>query len=629
MGYHLAYGQKNYTVTVTSDTEPLAFATISLTTATGVSKQLQTGFTNDLGQFEITVLPPLKLSVYKFGYATQTISVSQALPLQINLKPLGITLPNVTVSTAQVNERPQENSVYKVKVITAKEIEMQSATNLRDILLTQLNIQVAADPVLGSSMALQGMGGQQVKILRDGVPVVGRENGSIDLSQMQLQNVARIEIIQGPASTVYGADALGGVINLISKPIAHAGWQASVNSKYESVGTYNIDAATAWQKNNTGINVSGGRNFFNGYSASDTMRFQTWKPREQLFGSIGATQKYKGASLVFKSDYLYETIYDFGNPTITPYQAYAFDYNYITKRFTNTLQANKNWNKNSKSTASVSYQNYERIKKDYYKNLVTLENTQMITPPQDNKFNNVNIRADYSAWRNKWNYQIGTEINADYGTGAKIDGQKTMQDYALYNSFEWMPVSQLQIRPALRFAQNSIYGFKAIPAINFSYKPCQPATIRASVAQGYRAPSLKELYLNFVDINHNILGNETLKPENSTNLQGSAEYTSFLKTLMFKISASGFYNHVQNRIMLSLIDQATNFYTYQNSGKFISYGTGLETTLQSNVVKLDAGFMLTRIKFDNAGSDAKFLNTPEWRLACTYHYTKWNMSTGL
>jgi outer membrane receptor for ferrienterochelin and colicins len=58
------------------------------------------------------------------------------------------------------------------------------------------------------------MGGQHVKILRDGIPVIGRENGSIDLTQMQLQNVARIEVIQGPASTVYGADALGGVYKL-------------------------------------------------------------------------------------------------------------------------------------------------------------------------------------------------------------------------------------------------------------------------------------------------------------------------------------------------------------------------------------------------------------------------------
>jgi outer membrane receptor for ferrienterochelin and colicins len=622
------FAQQAFIVTVTSDNNPVDYATICLISPTS-GKQIQNGFTDELGKFELKATPPFKLSVYKFGFASQTITVNKVAPIQITLTQPNITLPNVTVSTAQVNDRPQENSVYKVKVITAKEIEMQSATNLRDILLTQLNIQVAADPVLGSSMAIQGMGGQHVKILRDGIPVIGRENGSIDLTQMQLQNVARIEVIQGPASTVYGADALGGVINLISKPVSHAGMQALVNSKFESVGTYNFDANTAWQKNNVAIMLNGGRNFFNGYAETDTMRMQTWKPREQLFGGITSNFKINEISTVLKSDYLYETIYDFGNPTITPYQAYAFDFNYITKRWSNSLQLNKTWSKNSKSTASIAYQNYKRQKKDYYKNMVTLENIEIATPPQQNTFDNINARADFSAWRNKWNYQLGTEINFDYGKGIKIDHTKTMYDYALYNSFEWMPANKIQIRPALRVAQNSIYGFKAIPALNISYAPWKSSTLRASIAQGYRAPSLKELYLNFVDINHNILGNDGLKPENSINIQGVADYTLFLKSIMFRLSASGFYNNVKNRIMLSLIDQASNFYTYQNSGKFISYGTGLESTLQSNTLKFDAGFMLTRVVFNQGINNSKHLSTPELRFACNYQIKKWNASSGI
>jgi outer membrane receptor for ferrienterochelin and colicin len=81
--------------------------------------------------------------------------------------------------------------------------------------------------------------------------------------------------------------------------------------------------------------------------------------------------------------------------------------------------------------------------------------------------------------------------------------------------------------------------------------------------------------------------------------------------------------------MLSLIDQASNFYTYQNSGKFISYGTGLESTLQSNTLKFDAGFMLTRVVFNQGINNSKHLSTPELRFACNYQIKKWNASSGI
>jgi outer membrane receptor for ferrienterochelin and colicins len=187
-------------------------------------------------------------------------------------------------------------------VIGSKEIELQSATNLRDILMTQLNMQVSADPVLGSSISLQGLSGPNVKILMDGIPVLGRENGSIDLSQINLYNIDHIEIIQGPASTVYGADAIGGVINLISKTNVTNPVEVNLNTKYETIGTYNLDAGFNFSKNNSAFNIYGGRNFFDGYSADESERSLLWKPREQYFGGIGFTQKFKASQLRYKAD---------------------------------------------------------------------------------------------------------------------------------------------------------------------------------------------------------------------------------------------------------------------------------------------------------------------------------------
>merc|ERR1711965_356759 len=92
-----------------------------------------------------------------------------------------------------------------------------AAVTLKDVLVNQNNIRVAQDNVLGSSMSLQGMSGQNIKILIDGIPVIGRLNGNIDISQINLNTIERIEIIEGPLSVNYGTDALAGTINLISQ----------------------------------------------------------------------------------------------------------------------------------------------------------------------------------------------------------------------------------------------------------------------------------------------------------------------------------------------------------------------------------------------------------------------------
>ena len=79
------------------------------------------------------------------------------------------------------------------------------------------------------------------QILVDGIPVIGRTNGNIDISQLSLTNIERVEIVKGPMSTLYGTDALGGVINLISAKDTENKFSANGIGTYESVGRYNFD----------------------------------------------------------------------------------------------------------------------------------------------------------------------------------------------------------------------------------------------------------------------------------------------------------------------------------------------------------------------------------------------------
>ena len=191
------------------------------------------------------------------------------------------------VVTGQIAEKYSEEAVHKVRIISAKKLKSGLYTNLGQILEKELNIKLSQDNVLGSSISLQGISGQNIKILIDEIPVIGRLNGNIDLSQISLNNIDRIEIIEGPLSTLYGTDALAGTINIISKK--NFDNKKHVNTYYESIGKYNYDILLNNKNKHNTIIYNFGRKYFNGWSKNqkfefiptsqiaDTNRVKKWK----------------------------------------------------------------------------------------------------------------------------------------------------------------------------------------------------------------------------------------------------------------------------------------------------------------------------------------------------------------
>ena len=120
------------------------------------------------------------------------------------------------VVTGQIKESKIRDSQTKIEVINRDLIDAKAANTLNDILQSQLGIQINQDNILGSSINIQGISSRNIKILLDDIPIIGRLDGKIDLGQVNLNDIDRIEIVKGPLSVDYGTDALGGTINLIS-----------------------------------------------------------------------------------------------------------------------------------------------------------------------------------------------------------------------------------------------------------------------------------------------------------------------------------------------------------------------------------------------------------------------------
>ena len=524
------------------------------------------------------------IQVSFLGYETLRDTIKTGSNLTLALSPAPFNIDPVVV-TGQFTQGSAEKSVHKVKVIDQQHIEALGAVNLRDVLMQETNIRVSYDPVLGSSAGIQGISGENLKILIDGVPMIGRTNGSIDLSQINLSNIERIEVVEGPMSVTYGTNALAGTINLITKKVQDNKWQAQLNAYHESTGQYNLDGNLGWSKGNHRIGLSGGRNYFDGWNPSDdffyypgktladSSRVKAWNPKEQYF--FRAEYNWQGKNWEFRPfiDAFREDISNRGAPR-APYQENAFDDEYRTIRLNQGLYVQGNIGSNWELNITSSHQGFERQKNTYTIDLTTLERALSENPGDQDT-------STFDLWMSRgtissraigdWKFQGGYDFNLETAGGERIEGQEQAYgDYAVFTSAEWNPWKELTLKPGLRYAYNTVYDAPLIPSMNLRLQQ-DNYTVRLSYARGFRAPTLKELYFDFVDINHNIQGNQGLKAETSDNFQMNSTWKKVGSSYVLKINTGVFYNDIENLITLGQVPNSTEF-TYINIGDFRTQG---------------------------------------------------------
>ncbi len=574
----------------------------------------QFGLTNKVGIINFKVKFPFIVQINQIGYNPFSDTIKDELGLIIKLKRKEFILDEV-VTTGQYTPRSSQKSVYQITTVSAERIQAQSAVNLRDLMSNEMNIKVSQDNVLGSSMTINGLSGQNVKIMIDGVPMIGRLNGNLDLSQINLNNAARVEIIEGPMSAMYGSDALGGVINIITKDYFDDRLFFNGNSYYESVGTYNFDGGIGYNFGKNNILVSGGRNFFKGYSPVDTSRFKQWKPKEQYFSDWQFNTFLDKFTIRYRGSFFYDYILNRGQP-IKPYKESAFDDHYRTYRVSNSISAKGEITKERFFEIQGDYSYYERRKNTFLRNLVTL-NDVLTTDPSDQDtsiFDSWMLRGSYShdnAYQ-KLSYQVGFDLNLHSARGEKIKNiEQNINDYALFASLQYKVLEELILQPAIRAIHNTQYDAPLIPSINLKVDFSNYLTLRASYARGFRAPSIQELHFLFVDINHNIQGNTELKAETSNSFNFGFNLHSEGATHAFKFEPSFFYNDVNDLITLANVN--SELYSYINIGNFKSTGFSFNLSYIRNDLssKIGISWIAKKYKLVDSLEAPKFIFNPE------------------
>jgi outer membrane receptor for ferrienterochelin and colicins len=538
------------------------------------------------------------------------------------------------VVTGQYEANSLTKSVLKVKVIDAKRIELQGAFSLQQVLANELNVRIIQDPILGSSLQLQGVGGNNIKILMDGVPVVGRENGNIDLSQINLQNVERIELVEGPMSVNFGTDALGGVINIITKKQKANTRTARLGAYAESIGQYNANLALGSSNAKNSLLFAANRNFFGGFSEDPNSRNKLWKPRTQYNADLSYTRFIEKGSFRWTNQFFNEIIIDRGVPNIDWTQAIALDRQYQTTRLTSSFFYEKKHNGKRNINVVGAYNGYMRRFNTFVKDLTNLSE-QLVAEPFEhdtNWFHQVMSRGTYAnvAFSQKLSYQMGYEFNHEFFFGSRVQNQSVnMGDYNLFASTEWKPFKHFLVRPAIRIIYHTQYDAPLVPSINFKYDLREALIFRGSYARGFRAPSLKELHLEFVDAAHNIRGNKQLNAETSDNFQFGLSYSHKWVSKIFRFEPILFYNKIQNMIDLARVGNGNDaLFQYVNVNNFTSYGTAVNLEYRTEPYQVSLGYSLTGRKNELALYEPSnlFFYAHEWRLNTSVFIKKHNLS---
>lgn len=474
------------------------------------------------------------------------------------------------IVTGQYQPQTAKNSVYQVRTITKERIQKQGATNVQTVLNNELNIRFSQDVATGGAgITMMGLPGQNVKVLLDGAPLTGRQGSTneADLNQIDINTIERIEIVEGPMSVVYGADALAGVINIITKKAAPQKLavvarlhEESVGKEYDlkKQGIHNQYIGFSARIKDFELGGGFGHNYFGGWKDTATDRELTWHKKDQLLAN-GYIAYHKGKiNLRYRIDGLDEVITNPGNflfPQQSSGDVLAQDQEYLTSRVMQQLQGTYTANKNLNIFLQSSYTDYSRqvfsTTVSKHTGNVRLDISNGRQSLVDFKGFNLRTLVNYRLSKGVA-FQPGIDINTESGDGERLKaGSNKIEDYAFFASAEITPWgNKVNIRPGIRVIKNSVYDAPpVIPSVNAKIALTKDLDLRLAYANGFRAPSLRELYFNFFDANHQIIGNPDLKAETSNSFTGSLNWEKISsKKIAYTAALAGFYNKTRNLI---------------------------------------------------------------------------------
>lgn len=494
------------------------------------------------GDFSITLdRNTAELQVSYMGFHTETFFLKAnkngSKTNELRLTPDIGALEEVVVTATRTPKALKDVPVV-TRLISDEDIRKSDATNIQDLLTEELpGLEFSYAMSQETSLNMSGFGGKSILFLVDGERLAGETMDNIDFNRLNLDNIGRVEVVKGASSALYGANAVGGVVNLITRESKQP-WHIDLNSRYRSLGN-------EW-RHGADINFNFGKwssNTNAQYTTSHTVKltdaFDTESKIQNIFGGHSFNIKERltyqpSANLRFiaRGGYFNRV------STRINYDDHYIDCNGGLRSV---------WDIGPQQLLELSY-SYDQYDKMRY---IGGERTH------DHDYSNRQhiVHALYTHYWGANALTAGADYMHDYLlTYQFIEGEtRTQSSVDAFVQFDYNPLAWLNVVASVRddyFSESDNNAVTARLAVMFKLKTF---SVRTSYAGGFRAPTLKEMYMNFDMAGiQMIYGNPDLKPEKSQNFNLALEHNGQIRNAYFggsySLTATGYYIRYNSRI---------------------------------------------------------------------------------
>ncbi len=535
------------------------------------------------------------------------------------------------IVTATRNERTLGALPMPVSLIPKNQIRTMGSLRLNDVLTEQTGLVVVPQiNAQGNGIQLQGFNPDYTLILLDGEPIIGRYTGSLELSRIAVGNIKQIEIVKGPSSSLYGSDALAGVINIITE--RPRGFSVHSAVRYGTNNTIDLTADANMTNDKLGIYVFGNRYSTEGYDLSPQNFGKTVSPFDNY--TLNAKITYK---LSARSDISISGRY------FNEEQRFNFEVNAGSEQVRTSGGGNTNdWNVNPVFTHRFSdrLKTIARFYSTHYNTATTLalesDGSSYYNDDFEQSFTRPEINAEYY-FSDQHILTMGTGYAYETVRTSRYGDQTQRNQETTYGFFqhEWTPIDKFSIIAGGRLDYNDIYGSQFSPKLSSRYELNSNITLKGSLGVGFKSPDFRQLYFNFTNSaagGYSVLGTEVIADQLNL-LDGQGQIASYLfdPSLIGKLNAersvavnlgtrmklfskvtadfNGFYNSIDNLIetqAVAITTSGQNIFSYRNIQR--AFTSGLESNFSYplfNNFNLSIGYQLLFAKDKDVANEVK------------------------
>ena len=408
-------------------------------------------------------------------------------------------LETVTV-TATRTAKEVEDVAMPLTVVTADEIAARGATRISDVLEDVPGLTLVDD--FGSGVSVQGFSSDYTLVLIDGEPVVGRTAGTLDLDRLTVAGVERVEVVRGPSSSLYGSEALAGVVNLVTALPRPGATDGAVRLRAGTYGSSDAVVEAGVGRERWAARAVLNRNASDGYDLTPDEFGQTVPTFADVTADVRARARL-GASALRLNGRVAWLDQQGGFTELNARGEIDDEVDDESARADGSLHAElvtplgrRLWLRSTLYGARYATET-----------TFTSRLTDAVTYQDDfdQRLGKAELQLD-----NLWSARHRSTLGAGGQTvrlstaryGQADDGSavrpSTLQAWA-FAQHEWLPSRRVELNASARFDAHSDYAARLTPRLSVLVRPAEAVRLRASVGSGFKAPAFRQLYLAFTN----------------------------------------------------------------------------------------------------------------------------------